>query len=1156
MKKGFLLGLTIIGVLFLLVLLAPWLISLNQYKTMIQQKAYDATGRELVIEGDVRLGLLPAPYARLTDVMIKNPAGTLSKEFARIKVIDVGVALQPLLSKRIQITHITISEPAINLETLANGSNNWQFKPVEKTPEQKAVEDSSSSEQSALSIDDLSIEKAYIRIINDKEKGQQVVGPMNAKFQISSLQGPINGTGDITVMGKLPIHFETAITSLPADPNGAIPFTLAMNLLGNAASANLKGTLQKGDTPSARVETAIAIPNLDQLLATISKDNKAPALPIWMKGKMAFNGLMTWKDKQAKIDNLMIRSGGMEIDGSLDVDTKDKTAVTLDLTHFSLPPDEETVPVAAGPAGKPGAQKNLAQTLADAFAGMTGFLDTTLPTSPLNVVVTASQMTLPQHPVMRDVRLAASVDATGVTIQNAEMKLPGNTQVKASGTLPARQDGKIDTIKLNTMITTQDMQAALGNSDEGGAATPINLQATTTITRNDLHIQPLQITQNGQTVLGDVIYNPKADTALSIALKGSALDLDALLGKKNTKAAASAPSKADGAPTAPANSDPFAKLQGLKAKITADLASVTYQNKTAKQVAVQSMISDKGLELTQAQIGDLGGMVITANGRIDRLSPLSGVALNAQAKTPNLSNTLKALGNADAANLGASEFTAQVNGDAQALKVGLNGTIDQGKLAINGTAKDLNTSPGFTGTIDMSHPETATILRNFAKMTPKVNLGAFALKTNLTYGGDTLKADNLLVQMGSAGTLQGHVNIVPQNGGRSIDADLKADKLALAAMMGDDTETSAAAVNTTTSNPVSEGWSNDPVNLDSFRDLNGKANLQVGELLYKKFVIRNLQTTLSFANNTINLQQLRGGLFDAGTFNISGQLAPGKQGQAHRGDFSIGVDKTDAAKLFAALGSKPFSKGTLDLTQKISFNGASPAAIISSLNGDGEFKVTDGVINGIDLDALAAKLDRPNSLTDFAAIIDQARAGGETNIGNLTMPITIRSGVVTVPNTPIKTQKTAMSLQGTVNLPTKQVDMSGQIQFVEQRNLPALTLLVKGPMNNPQKSFDTRSFTSFYAQKATEKLQQKAVDKLGKILGLPKSDTATPTAPTEPAAPAPVATPPANGGVATPTAPVSPAAPGAAAAPAQKKQDIMKQLGNQMLNNLLNGSKQ
>jgi uncharacterized protein involved in outer membrane biogenesis len=482
----------------------------------------------------------------------------------------------------------------------------------------------------------------------------------------------------------------------------------------------------------------------------------------------------------------------------------------------------------------------------------------------------------------------------------------------------------------------------------------------------------------------------------------------------------------------------------------------------------------------------------------------------------------------------------------------------------------------FDGKIDVTHPETATIVRNFGGMKPKTNLGPFALKADVAYGTKTLKADDLLVKLGSAGTLQGKINILPQGEGRSINVDLKADKLALAALTGDSTETSSKQVeaNTTIKN---EDWPREAIDLSSLRGLKGEAHVVIGELLYKKFVINDFKTGLTFANNTVKVDQFSGQLFDAGKFSINGQLAPGAKGQAHRGDFAITIDNTDAKKLFEALGSKPFTQGIVDLDQKIVFNGASQYDIVRSLDGDGTLKVTDGIVNGIDLDALGAKLDRPNSLSDFAAIIDQTRAGGQTKIGNLNTPVKIRDGVVSLDNVTIKTEKTAMAMQGNVNLPTKTIDARGTIQFVEQRNLPPLTMALTGPMGSPSKNFDTRSFTTFYAQKAAEKYTAKATEKvqnkLNNLLGIPEQQAApaavtpaveTPAAETTPTAPAETA--PASGTettapIAEPVAPTPPTAPTAGSEqPAQQQpqsnDDALKQLGGQLLNDFLSGNQQ
>lgn len=1140
--------LVVLGLAIVAAIALPFLISFNQYKTLAQDKFREATGREMVINGDIRFGLLPAPHARVTDVVIKNPPGTMSKDFATLKALDVGVALKPLLDKNIQITHIDVEQPAITLETLADGTNNWQFTPAQKaaTP---ATSETTGSSAAELSIDKLKLEKGFIRIINVPQKSQQTIGPVDGTFALESIEGPMSGKGTVTLLEKLPVAFEAQIEKLPSEDNKIVPFQIALNIGGDTAQANLKGTAQTGDSVSAHVETALGINNMPKFLALLSKDGKAPNLPEYLQGKASINGALDWADSQAKLPNVTISAGGLEISAALAADLRKDTNITLDIKNIVLPPQMQGSNAAVASSAKP-SEDGLGQSLQENFASAAALLDTSLPATPLNLVITAVQLPLPNSgAILRDVRLAASSNAQGVTLQQFSAKAAGNTSVQIQAKLPARNDGKIANATIQADVTSQNFPAAMGKTGKALDA-PVSIHTVATLTREQLRLQPLQITQRGETVQADAVYQPKAAEALTIAMKGSALNLDNLLGKKETrKAAANASAAAKAEETA---SDPLASLQGLQAKVTAQLGSLTYQGKTAKNVALDASVGAKGVQLRQATIGDLGGMTIAAQGNVQHLSPLSGVNLAAQAKTPNLSQTLRTLGNDAAQNLGASSFNATLQGDSKALAVKLNGTIDQGKINIDGTASDLNASPGFKGTIAVDHPETATIVRNFGGMKPTTNLGAFALRSNVEYGAQTMKAQNLDLKLGSAGTLTGNVLVAPQGKGRSINADLNADKLALAALMGDSEATSAAQANAA---PVqsNDSWSKEAIDLGALRGLTGQAKISIGQLLYKKFVINNFKTSATFANNVIKLDQLQGGLFDAGNFAVTGQLSPGDKGQAHSGNFAINIDKTDAKKLFQALGSKPFSEGIVDVEQKIAFNGASPYALVRSLNGDGQIHVTNGVIDGIDLDGLAAKLDRPNSLGDFAAIINQARAGGQTPIGDVTIPVAIRNGIVAVQNVGIPTDKTNMTLNGTVDLPQKTVDLTGQISFVEQRNLPPLTLLVKGPMASPQKSFDTRSFTQFYASKATEKLQNKLQDKvqdrLGKLFGA-KEDTA-------PAATAPAATPESGvTGIATPTAPTAPTAPTSPApAPSQKQQnkDAIKQMGGQLLNNLFGG---
>ncbi|HEY1096443.1 MAG TPA: AsmA-like C-terminal region-containing protein, partial [Alphaproteobacteria bacterium] len=822
----------------------------------------------------------------------------------------------------------------------------------------------------------------------------------------------------------------------------------------------------------------------------------------------------------------------------------------------------------------------LVETMEKAFASAQKILDISFPTNPLDIIVTADAISLPGKPSLRDIRLAASSDANQFTLQSLQAKLPANTQINLSAKAPLNAEKK-PTQLIATLNASSDnpAQAFSANaSASAGKSDPISLNTTATLSRQSLKLEPLQVTQQGQTLNGTVLYQPKAAVPLQLALRGGALNLDSFKSAEKANEKGEIQQK-----SAAANNDSILnRLKGFKAQFDVAIDRVITGGKNLRNVTAKGLFSDSGLNLQQAS-ANLEGLALGANGTIGKLSPLGDLNLTVNGQTDNLSNTMQALGNKEARNLGATNFGGTIKGDMSKIALNIDAKLDQGTGKIKGDVLGLDTGKtGFDGTINLNHPETATIVRNFGNMSPASALGPFALNATVTYAGETIKADNVELKLGSAGGLSGNVDITPNGQQKNINANIKSDKLDLAALMGE----KSAAASGTTSAPASsadEGWSRDPVNLDVIRNLNGKATVKIAELYYKDFIIKNFNNDIAFANGVMKLNDLSADLFDAGRIVVDGTLAPSPQGQPHKGQFNLTIKDTDAVKFFNALDSKLFAKGSFSAQQQLSFSGASPYQIINSLSGDGQFKLRDAVANGLDLDALAAKMDRPNSVSDFTGILQQAKAGGTTDIGNVDVPISIRNGVANIAQTAVKTKLTETNFGGTADLPSKTVNMGGQIRFTEQKNMPPLGLKITGPFSAPRKEFDSQSVASFLIQKSTAKYQDKAIEKvdkllgdkvpggLGGLLGLPssKNTTTTPATTTETPAPttAPAATEttaPVTTNEAAPTAPTPPTAPEAPSAtpePAplskkeQQKQDLQNAAG-QLLQGLMGGQQQ
>jgi len=121
-------GLIALGVLALLagvVLVALLvLVNPNDYKGALQQAVHERYNRTLVIDGDIKLSLLPRLGLEVSGVSLSEPDST--QVFAAIDTARVAVAWWPLLSRHLVIEHLTVGGVKANVVRDAEGRFNFQ----------------------------------------------------------------------------------------------------------------------------------------------------------------------------------------------------------------------------------------------------------------------------------------------------------------------------------------------------------------------------------------------------------------------------------------------------------------------------------------------------------------------------------------------------------------------------------------------------------------------------------------------------------------------------------------------------------------------------------------------------------------------------------------------------------------------------------------------------------------------------------------------------------------------------------------------------------------------------------------------------------------------------------------------------------------------
>ena len=99
----------------------------DAYKPRIVAAVKQATGRELTIQGPIGVKLSLVPTLRIEDAALSNPPGFSRPEMVRLHRLDLQLALLPLLSRRVEVVRLVLTDPDILLETNAADQPNWLF---------------------------------------------------------------------------------------------------------------------------------------------------------------------------------------------------------------------------------------------------------------------------------------------------------------------------------------------------------------------------------------------------------------------------------------------------------------------------------------------------------------------------------------------------------------------------------------------------------------------------------------------------------------------------------------------------------------------------------------------------------------------------------------------------------------------------------------------------------------------------------------------------------------------------------------------------------------------------------------------------------------------------------------------------------------------
>ncbi len=1100
--RKLLIGLFIlIFVLAAAVFIGPSLVNWNDYKGRIAEAVERETGRQLSIDGDISLTLLPSPALSVRGVRLANLPGAENPDMASLRSLDVLVAFAPLLEGRIQVRSLELVEPTIRLEVLPDGRRNWEFAPADTAASQDAA--SSEGFGGDVRFDRIAISKGTV-IYSDRVSGREErIENLDARIAATSLEGPFSLSGSATIH-EIGLRFDGGTGRLA--PQGSMPLNLVIAFDGADAELRFNGSVDQSTTPLSLTGTLLAKGQDPRDLA--ASLGMPDALPEAVSGPFQIGGDIAYGGDRLDLANLSVVLADLRAEGFAGVMLGGETPeaeLTLRVSQLNL---DALLPEAgeddgAEQAGTPGAA--LADfTLPD---GLDASLDLTV------------QTMIYKDQVVRESVLRGRLSGGSLQLEEASALLPGGSRVALDGALAPSEGGPRFSGSLQA--ESDNLRTLLGWLEIGvDGISAERLRRASLITQ--IVATPRQI---DLTAIDAVLDVSKITGGLAIALgqgrsfgAGITIDkinLDAYLGAKTGGGGENGDAGSAANP-----------LAGFDANLDLRAGQVVYQGQTLYDLHLDATVQNGGMTIREARVGNLANSRAALSGRLEglpdapalrdgsfdvavndpaavsrvlglesdgplvRLGPFtaqgaisgglqgftldgkidaaplsgqlagsfSGLPLEPEIENGRFDLTIKqpaalaavaGIGDPDGtlARLGPVTLAGTASGGAEALTLDATAGFTGGSLAAKGSAGSLLTAPELDLALDLRQPDLSALVAVFAPdQALPAGSGGIDLKAQVAGSPQRMTVSGIAGRVGPT-DLSGEV-IYDNSGARPlITADLDAGELPLAAfgLAGAGGEDGAAPA------PNSdERWSSQAIDTGPLRRFDADIDLQAETLIHEEWRLEQATVLAKLRDGVLTIERLDGGLF-GGSVAVTGTVTAQQDIAA---DLSVTAEQVDTAKLAGVLGGVDRVSGPLSFSADMTTRGISQRELVDNLNGTG---LIDGKLQArasaeekglaVLLGFLGSQVKEVQGIADAAFLILNA-FGGEA--ASLSGTLNIENGVIRTDDGRLDGQGAFALLRGmAANLPDWQIDFATQLFQNADTENPFVTLGLIGPLDDP-----------------------------------------------------------------------------------------------------------
>ncbi|MFY8093335.1 MAG: AsmA family protein [Niveispirillum sp.] len=1042
------LGLTL-ALLILVVLVGPALVPWNDFRSRVADGLAGLTGRQVVIDGDLNLALLPTPTLTADNVRLLDAGEPL----ARIGRVAMKVRALPLLQGQVTIEQLTLDEAEMRAILPADGAARWPLAPA-------ALGGAVQVEGVVLRTGSLALERAGGDVVRlSGLSGELTAGGPDGPFEVSA-SGALDGK-----------PARLTLNAARRSANGAVPVRALLSLTDAKAELRFTGTVPRagGDT---RLEGDIALQSPDaapvlqlaQHLAGLDlpgdrAGNKAPALSL--------RGRLSLTRQSVGMDGIELQWGDSRATGSVELPRQGDSAGSIVLAFTALDLDGLGADL---PGLKPGLMR-----------------------ANLSLDLLADQGRW-RGDILRDLRLVGRLG--GGVLGDAELAatLPGATTLTLKGA--ADLSGEQPVLGADIDLKSDSLRDMLAWAGLAMDSVPLERLRQARLTGKlsgkplDFALTDVSGTVDTTRFSGAFTLSRRDRTGIGLRVDLDRLDLDAY--------------RRPDAPALWPTIKPL--LDGLDLTVEGKAQQVVVQGLPVEGLALDAGWTGNALSLRNLAATAVAGITVKASGQLSGQEGDSS-HLTLTGSGPSLAPLLRALGRPDpvlAERLGPVSMEARLVGDATRLAVDIRADALGGSTQLGGTIG--NPTAKGDAHLDVklrsSLPDTGNLLR---LLVPAWRSGGTLGPMDL-YSGITGPVGGTLVLDQIQGQFAGHNAAgaltwtpAPAEGGAArLDGKLSLSVLDADLLMPALTrEGDAWNLGWTRTINAKLDLSVPQLTLGGEKLLNASLPLTIGMGL-----IRMEGAVARWQGGDVTLT---GALEQTEKSALATDEAPGPAPLS--GSVSLGIQDAVLPDWLAgtSLGVKG---GRVDLSLTGTGAGPTPRTLLSGLAGEGKISLQDGSVTGLDMALVAKRLAEggPRGPTQLRAAL---RANGETAFQSLSLSFTLADRAAALSAIDGKGPQGTIGGAGRWSWKDRTLDLGLTLLPASPKDAPALGLKLAGPEKSAVRTLDLAAADGWLTKREAERLAKQAAAEAAADAVKAKPAPAAPAKPppakpeTRPAAPAP-----------------------------------------------------